>query len=211
MPEVTNGTGLREHIMVLGRFLRNPRTVGALSASSRTVARVMASGVTPNGAQRVVELGAGTGALTGTILDRLGPSDRFLAIEIVPEFVKELRQRLPAAECICASATDLYTLAVDRDMAPVDHIISGLPFATLPSAVTRKVLDAVEQSLRPGGTFTTFQYVHAYSLHTATAFRREMSARLGAKPLRQVVLRNAPPAFILTWRRSPAESVPDRR
>jgi len=201
MSEVSSGSGLREHIILLGRFLRHPRTVGALSASSQTVARVMAANVMPNGTQSVVELGSGTGALTGAILNRLGPSDRFLAIEIVPEFVQELRQRLPAAECICGSAADLYALAVDRDMAPVDHIISGLPFATLPVETTRRVLDAVGKTLKPGGTFTTFQYVHAYTWHTTAAFRREMSRRLGAKPHRKFVLRNAPPAFILSWRR----------
>jgi phospholipid N-methyltransferase len=213
MPEAMNGADLREQMILLGKFLRHPRTVGALSVSSRTVARVMASNVSPNGSLSVVELGSGTGALTGAILNRLKPSDRFLAIEIVPEFVEEFRQRLPAAECICASAADLYTLAVDRDMAPVDHIISGLPFATLPVETTRKVLAAVGRTLKPGGTFTTFQYVHAYSLHTTTAFRREMSMRLGAQPHRKLVLRNAPPAFILTWRRSDGagEAVPDRR
>lgn len=202
MPEGTNRVGLREHVILMARFLRHPRTVGALSASSRTLARAMAANVTPNGTQSVVELGPGTGALTGAILGRLGPSGRFFAIEIVPEFVREFRQRLPAAECICGSAADLHALAADRDMAPVDHIVSGLPFATLPVETTRKVLDAVEMTLRPGGTFTTFQYAPSYNMRTASTFRREMSQRLGAQPRRRFILRNAPPAFVLSWRRS---------
>ena len=32
MREVSNGTGLREHVLLFSRFLRSPRTVGALDA-----------------------------------------------------------------------------------------------------------------------------------------------------------------------------------
>jgi phospholipid N-methyltransferase len=83
----------------------------------------------------------------------------------------------------------------------VDHIISGLPFASLPAETTRRILDGVHETLRVGGTFTTFQYVHAYRMSAAAAFRRELSARLGSEPHSHLVLRNVPPAFVLTWRR----------
>ena len=34
MSEITNGSGLREHVLLFSRFLRSPRTVGAVTASS---------------------------------------------------------------------------------------------------------------------------------------------------------------------------------
>jgi phospholipid N-methyltransferase len=83
----------------------------------------------------------------------------------------------------------------------VDHIISGLPFASLPAETTRRILDGVHETLRVGGTFTTFQYVHAYGMTAAASFRRELSARLGSGPHSHLVVRNVPPAFVLTWRR----------
>jgi phospholipid N-methyltransferase len=83
----------------------------------------------------------------------------------------------------------------------VDHIISGLPFASLPMDVTSKVLDGIEHTLRPGGTFTTFQYLHGYGMRPGRVFRREMSARMRAQPERRLVLKNFPIAFILTWTR----------
>jgi phospholipid N-methyltransferase len=55
--------------------------------------------------------------------------------------------------------------------------------------------------LRVGGTFTTFQYVHAYRMPPAAAFRREMSRRLDSQPAYQLVVRNVPPALVLTWHR----------
>jgi hypothetical protein len=33
----------------------------------------------------------------------------------------------------------------------------------------------------------------------AVAFRRDMSARMHARPHRHLVMRNFPPAFVLTW------------
>ena len=67
--------------------------------------------------------------------------------------------------------------------------------------VTRRILDGIEHTLRPGGTFTTFQYLHGYGMRPGRVFRREMSARMGGPPDRRLVLKNFPLAFILTWTR----------
>ncbi len=89
----------------------------------------------------------------------------------------------------------------DRGIEHVDHIISGLPFASLPVAMTRQILQGIERTLRPGGTFTTFQYVHGYGMPPGRLFRRQMSELMGALPRRRLVLRNFPPTYILTWTR----------
>ena len=96
---------------------------------------------------------------------------------------------------MCASAEILPVLTAERGWTDVDHIVSGLPFASLPAATTRLILDGVHQVLRVGGTFTTFQYLHAYRLPPAVAFRRQLSARLGCQPSSQLVVRNVPPAL----------------
>jgi len=196
-----NGAGWREHVLLLGRFLRNPRRVGAIAPSSAALARVMVHGLNL-GAARIVELGPGTGSLTSAIATRLGPAARMLAIDVDQGFIDRLRAQWPRIEYVCASAAALPELAAERGLTPVDHIISGLPFASLPGSVTREILDGVEHTLRAGGTFTTFQYVHAYPLPPAVAFRREISHRLGNGPHRRLVIRNFPPAFVLTWTRS---------
>jgi len=201
MGDASNGSGLREHVLLFSRFLRSPRTVGALTASSRALADAMIEDVDISGRTRIVELGPGTGALTGPIVERLGPDVQFLAVDIDPEFVRQIRKRWPKVECICASAERLDALVVDRDMLPVDHILSGLPFVSLPSAMTRQILQCVAGVLRRGGTFTTFQYLHAYQLPRAAEFRRAMTERMGRPPQVRLVLRNFPPAVILTWQK----------
>lgn len=194
-----NGTGLREHVLLFSRFLRSPRTVGALTASSRALAEAMVSGINLSAARHVVELGPGTGAFTASIVERLGSESRFLAVDIDPAFVKQIRKRWPDVECVCASAERLDSLAADRGMFPVDHIVSGLPFVSLPVTMTKQILESITAVLRPGGTFTTFQYWHGYGLPSGAAFRRSMTAKMGESPQVRLVVKNVPPALVLTW------------
>lgn len=190
---------MNEHLLMLGRFVRSPRTVGAVMPSSRFLAREIVAGLDLSMACRVVELGPGTGVVTRVLAERLGPEAHALAIDIEPAFVATIAARFPRIEAVCASASDLPELLHARDSFPADHIISGLPFASLPAEVTASILDAVASSLRPGGTFTTFQYVNGYPTPLARAFRQSMSQRMGAAPTRKVVWQNVPPAFVLRW------------
>jgi phospholipid N-methyltransferase len=191
--------GWAEHLLFLRALLRNPRSVGAIAPSSPYLARRMVMGIA--GAEQIVELGPGTGVFTREIVGRVGPLCRVLAVEVNRAFVERLQRVWPQVDCVCASAETLPALAAARGISGVDHIISGLPFASLPAETTRRILDGVHETLRVGGTFTTFQYVHAYGMAAAASFRRELSARLGSGPHSHLVVRNVPPAFVLTWRR----------
>lgn len=207
MSNASNGTGLREHMFLFSRFLRSPRTVGALTASSRALAEAMVQGLDLERPGHIVELGPGTGVFTGAIARRLGPDTRFLAVDIDPAFVDQIRKRWPAIECICASAERLDELVAAREMLPIDHIVSGLPFVSLPPPMTKRILASVESVLRPGGSFTTFQYLHGYGLPQAVSFRRAMTERMGTQPTSRLVVRNVPPAVVLTWHKAAPQPV----
>ena len=207
MREISNGTSLREHVLLFSRFLKSPRTVGAVTPSSRHVADAIVEHVDFDQPGRIIELGPGTGALTGPIVERLGPHIDFLALEIDPEFCRSVQARWPAVDCVCVSAEKLDSVAADRGLLPIDHIVSGLPFATLPQSVTQLILEKVVKVLKPGGTFSTFQYVHSYGMPPAAAFRRSMSAKMGSEPDVRVVVKNLPPALVLTWKKAWAASV----
>jgi phospholipid N-methyltransferase len=195
----SHGTSLREHALLFSRFLRSPRTVGAVTASSRALAEAMVDGIDLRRPGRIIELGPGTGAFTAAIVERLGAETQFLAVDIDPAFVREIQKRWPQVQCVCASAERLQSLVNDRGMGPIDHIVSGLPFVSLPPTMTREILSNVATVLRPGGTFTTFQYLHGYGLPPAINFRRSMTAHMSCAPKVRLVLRNVPPALVLTW------------
>lgn len=198
---MTTRRAIGDHVMFLGKFLRNPRNVGSVIPSSRALAREMARAVPVDARAVVVELGPGTGALTRQVMEVLAPGERFLAIEIDPEFCEKLRARWPGIDCECGSAADLPKMLAARRWDGVNHVLSGLPFASLPSAISRAILAAVAQSLLPGGTFSTFQYVHAFATPPAVKFRAQMADAFGPAMSRQLVIRNFPPAFVLTWKK----------
>jgi phospholipid N-methyltransferase len=192
---------VRESFQLFLRFLRHPRTIGAVAPSSRALARDMVRGLDLKASRRVVELGPGTGAFTRELVEQVDASVRLLAIELDEEFAAQIRQKWPSVDCVGGSAAELASIVARRGLQPVDHIISGLPFASLPRDVTHEILEGIGRVLRPGGTFTTFQYVHAYGLPAAVAFRRDLDQRFGAASTRHLVMQNFPPAWVLRWTR----------
>jgi phospholipid N-methyltransferase len=124
-----------------------------------------------------------------------------LAIDLDPVFVERVSSRWPRIECICDGAERLVDIVRSRNLLPVDHIISGLPFASLPSASARAIADAIVASLRVGGTFTTFQYAHAFGFPSADSVRRTLTRDMGGGPERRLVIGNLPPALVLRWRK----------
>lgn len=193
---------LQDHVLLVSRFLRNPRTVGAFAPSSRLLAEAMSDHLVPHAASRVVELGPGTGAFTASLLSAMAERSHLLAVEIDPVFASALRRRWPDLDVACAAAETLPALMTARGGCQVDHIISGLPFVSLPAAIVTRTLQAVAATLRPGGTFTTFQYAHCYRWPSASAFRREVSHILGAPPpTTRLIVPNMPPAVVMRWTR----------
>ncbi len=68
-----------DHWLFLTHFRKSPRTVGAIAPSSQQLARKMLDGLELEPGTRVVELGPGTGAITGEIDRRLPDSASCLA------------------------------------------------------------------------------------------------------------------------------------
>jgi phospholipid N-methyltransferase len=169
----------------------------------------MLDGLPLSSGVRVVELGPGTGAVTGEIARRLPDGAVCLAIDINPAFAARVGARWPRIDSICDRAERLVDISRARGVFPVDHIISGLPFASLPIATARAIVDAIVTALRPGGTFTTFQYAHAFGFPSAAAVRSTLTKKMGSGPTRAFVLGNLPPALVLRWTKS--ESVDSQR
>src|SRR5262245_50541818 len=93
-----------DHWLFLSHFRKNPRTVGAIAPSSQRLARAMVEGLDLTSGTKVVELGPGTGAITGEIARRLPPGASCLAIDINPVFSSRVAARWPQIVSICDRA-----------------------------------------------------------------------------------------------------------
>ena len=106
--------------------LARPSTVGAILPSSRHLADAMARGAA--GAQRLIELGAGTGAITEALCEQ-HPGVPTLAVELDGSLARHLRQPFPRIEVRAAAAHEVL-----REMRRPGHaaLVSSLPFRSLP-------------------------------------------------------------------------------
>jgi phospholipid N-methyltransferase len=186
----------REYVDFARAFFRNPGRVGALCPSSPRLAEAMLAGSDLGAAATVVELGPGTGAFTRAILARKGRHTNYLGIELDPGAVRALRSRFPGLDIHEDSASRLGECLRQRGWPHADYIISGLPFANMPSAVQRQILEAVVAALAPRGRFTTFAYFGPHLTVRGRSFRRLLTELFATVELSRPVLRNVPPAFV---------------
>jgi len=169
--------------------------------SSRALADAMVGGLKLRPHGSVVEFGPGTGPFTRAILNAQPAGARYLGVELDPEFVAHLRERFPDEDFAHASAADAFDLHAQRGLPPADAVLCGLPFASLPVAVQDGVVRTIDRLLRDGGTFRTFQYLHAFNMANAKTFRARMDGLFGPGQCVAKVLRNVPPACVMSWTR----------
>jgi phosphatidylethanolamine/phosphatidyl-N-methylethanolamine N-methyltransferase len=190
-----------DHLAFLQVLFRAPARTGAVAPSSVHLARAMVSGLTLEPGQIVVEFGPGTGALTAEIRRILPSQSSYLGIEIEPRFAELLRRRYPDLRVVEGSAEEAPRFVAEAGHDRVKAIICGLPFASLPVGVQDGVVRALDVLIGPGAQFRTFQYIHAYGLPPAVRFRRRMRELFGPHTREATVLRNLPPAYVLSWAR----------
>jgi len=191
----------RGHLRFFGAFLRKPLSVGSIWPSSPELAERIVEGCDLHRRRTVVELGPGTGAFTGLILDRVRKQSDFFALEINPVHVSELRHRFPRLRVYGDSAEHIASYLTLHEREGADCIISGLAWGNMLPRTQNRILDAVLSSLAPGGLFTTFAYVHAKWLPTSLRFRKRLFRHFARIETTPIVWRNLPPAFIYRcWR-----------
>ena len=199
-PAVLKDTGLAERLHFLASFLRRPATVGSLTPSSLALGRAMVRGCSLREAKVVVELGAGTGALTRLLLRRIGRNTKLIALELDETSVHLLRRRFPRARIVHDSAENL----LDHLPAPrerqADCIVSGLPWGSMPQPTRERIMTALLRGLRPGGTFLAFAYLHATWFPSARDFRRQLHRHFSDVVTSPVIWRNLPPAIVYRCR-----------
>lgn len=182
--------------MFLPALWRSPQTVGAVCPSSRALARAMLTGHNLRQAGLVVELGPGTGAFTRVILEALGPTTRFFALEVDAGAVRHLHRVLPHVEVFHDSAERLDEYVVRSGRPQVDAIVSGLPWAVLPEDLQRRIMTQVAGCLRPGGGFSTFAYQHARHSTAGRRYWRLLSTLFAQVTVSPTVWWNLPPAVV---------------
>lgn len=196
-------------------YLRNFHHTGAVSPSSRFLAAALArhvgGGNSGHGPQRVLEVGPGTGAVTGRIVASLGPEDRFDLVEWNARFVDRLRGRFetePAWKAVADRVRVIHGPVQDLPREGAYRaIVSGLPLNNFAVADVEQIIEAFRGLLAPGGTLSFFEYVAVRPARALVSRRtdrqrlkgigRALDALLSQHEFRRdCVWPNLPPAWV---------------
>ena len=142
----------------LGALIARPREVASVVPSSQQLEDGLSKLVKEFAPSLVVELGPGTGGTTKALLRSLSADAKLISIEIVPEFVEELRQIDDPRLIVCqGDAADLSRILSESESKSVDLVVSGIPFSTMRPRVAKALVADIHRSLAPGGQFVTYQ------------------------------------------------------
>ncbi|WP_179952657.1 class I SAM-dependent methyltransferase [Cohnella abietis] len=184
----------RETRIFLRKFLVQPKQIGSVVPSSKFLASKMVGSIPWDNVEAVAELGAGTGAITRYIAERVRPSTKVYLFEKDARMRRKLKEDYPDFIC-SANATNLFpVLKSNGDTIggkQLDCIISGLPFYNFPQVVRDQLMEQIEISLKPGGLFVAFQY--------SLQMRKQMAKLFNIERIYFVPL-NFPPAFVYVCR-----------
>lgn len=191
---------LRPHWLVfLGQWLKDPRRMASVTPSGRQLGRLMAAALPPD-TQHVVELGAGTGAITQALL-RHGIEPRsLLAVEMNPVLHRCLQRRYPETHAVCGDARHLGSLVqATGDLVPgqIDAVCSSLGLLAMPHTLQHDILAAAFQVLRPDGVFIQYTYGFGHPLANNVSKKLGLTCRSTS-----LAWRNLPPARVHVYYRA---------
>lgn len=174
-------SSLKEYATFFSQFRERFETTGAIAPSSRFLARSMTRYLrarpTDSPPVRVLEIGPGTGAVTGTIVRHLREQDRFDLVELNEAFAEHLTQRFqtdPIWKLVSEQSTvhgaPLQEFSSD---GPYDFVISGLPLNNFPADLVTDIFEHYFRHLRPGGILSYFEYQFVRSIRTRIGSKLE--------------------------------------
>ncbi|HEY2205918.1 MAG TPA: methyltransferase domain-containing protein [Pseudonocardia sp.] len=187
--------------MFLRESLRSHQSIGAIAPTSATAARQMAGFISPDAALTVVELGAGTGAISAAVGCRLGPDARHIAVERDPTLLEALHNAAPWAERVIGDAAQLSERLAEVNVPSADVVISSLPWGNFDPELQRRILAEITKVLTPDGVFAAIAYRPTRLTRGSRAFRAALRASFGEVVVTSTLWANLPPARLYVCRR----------
>lgn len=185
------------------KFATKGRAIAAIGPSGSVMCRAMTRNIDFSQPGVIVELGAGTGAITKAIVERLQSHHRFIIVEIDPEFVDVLRERFPQYEVVRGDATAMGSTFEKIGVRQVKFVFSGLATAHLPLRGQVRLHRWLRHYLDPTGTYMQITFVPRIYLN----YYRRHFHDVQYTP----IWRNVPPGGVYACRKIRATIAPLRR
>jgi phosphatidylethanolamine/phosphatidyl-N-methylethanolamine N-methyltransferase len=191
--EEKNGIRLDDEVRFIRTWIEKPLSLGAVTPSSRALARTMAAYIDPEQSGPIIELGPGTGPVTEALVAQGVAPSRLVLVEFDPTFCRLLRARYPAATIVQGDAYNLKPLLAGIMKQPAAGVVSGLPLFTKPLRMRLRLLFEAFALMSPGSPFVQFTY------NAVPPLPRRLD-RVSAEASERVWM-NIPPARVWVYRR----------
>ena len=182
---------LNDAALFFRRWLSNPLQMGSIIPSSPKLGQLIAKQIDKRSSSSILELGAGTGAITKSLISSGISPGRIAVVEIVPEMAEHLRAKFPQTSVLQADAFDLSIPLLKDTLGEIGTVICGIPLVLLSEAKQRQFIQQVE-AVAPGRGFLLYTYCVTSPLPYRTLGLE--AQRLAWTPL------NFPPASVWHYR-----------
>ncbi|MCB0333601.1 MAG: methyltransferase domain-containing protein [Bdellovibrionales bacterium] len=178
---------LARNIEFFRGFLKEFHTTGAICSTSPVAAKTLCHPLEGSRSpKRILEVGAGTGAVTFQILPRLQEGDSLTICEVNSNFAEQLRKRLDASPLFAkhAARTSFFEGYIQELTAsqPFDVIICSLPFLNFTVELTDEIFTKLRELSHEPTVLTYYEYIGIRSLSKIFSLsqRRERFQKLDA-------------------------------
>jgi phosphatidylethanolamine/phosphatidyl-N-methylethanolamine N-methyltransferase len=201
---------LKENLLFILHFFRDPLTMGSLFPSSKALANRLVKLMTVSSeSKRYLEVGPGTGAVTDSILKKMGPKDTLDIVELDPDLCRGLRQKYGK----CNNLRIHQKSIEDFHEENFDGIISSLPLNQFSVEFVENVFRKYLTIMKPSAFLSYYEYKYP-KIITSLSERgkrlkkiQSLKTAFGQKHQEKVetVWKNFPPANVRFLRKSPQQ------
>lgn len=165
-------------------FMNNPKTIGSIIPSSDKLGSYIASDIYRQvGDGVIVDVGAGTGAITKHLIKKFGISN-VIAYECDEKLCEILRKRFKGLTVIQDNADQIDVLMKNYK---VKSVVCGIPLTTI-SPILRELIErSIQRLLDNNGIYCNYTYRKKSAYHAVSGFKIEKVHK---------VFMNLPPAYV---------------
>jgi phosphatidylethanolamine/phosphatidyl-N-methylethanolamine N-methyltransferase len=189
---------LKKNIHHYSAFLyswaRAPRMVGAVIPSSKALSRALANQIDLEREGIIIELGAGTGTVTGAIKSRMQADSKILVVERDAHLYSILRNKFPHIRVVHDDAQHLTKILQKHHIERVNSVVCCLPLLTLPTAIRDNILAQIVQVVGAGGRIIQFTYGVKSPIPKYLLEKYNLRAEAC-----QIIIGNVPPARVWVY------------
>ena len=180
-----------ENRLFFKRWLKSPKQLGTAAPISPRLANLAARAISYTPGTPIVEIGAGTGRLTRSLLAAGVEKEDLTIVELDPEMCDFLDRTIPGARIVQGDATFLPKLIPDSHVGKVCTVVSAIPLMYLSPEQRMSIVKSAFDVMPQDGIMVHVTYNPRSPLQGVTALPAH---RHGA------VWLNFPPGFVWTYR-----------